>query len=115
MHRFPIAGLLLLAALPLGCDLFSSSDFAVNLVNQDSQAIHILAPGDAFSPDNRLDPGANRFANFPNATGAEPKTFRAGANGMVFQTVTCTPSADRAPSNANVVYRASGLLVCEDW
>lgn len=110
---------LLLALLTLSsCDLFTRSGFSVNLINQDSQPIHLLTPGEAFGPDNRLsargENGDSRFVNFPNGEVDDLVVFRAGANGVEFTRVSCAHGVT-APENANVYYRPSGILECEGW
>ena len=100
------------------CDSASNNGYSVNLVNEDSQPIHVLTPGDSFSPDNRLsasgESGDSRFVNFPDGMVDDIVVFRAGQNGTVFTQTSCALRS-ASPRNANVYYRSSGILECEGW
>jgi hypothetical protein len=103
----------LLAAIS-GCDFIRqvNNTFNVSLENRTASPVHILKPGEDFDQANRLDQGGFRTVQFLVGEPGETITFRVGANGSVFQQVTCTISDDT--SYPSVVYASNGTF-CVDW
>lgn len=90
----------------------------VSLVNNADEAIHILARAEEFGPGNRISPGGARSVVVITSIG-EPHEFRAGRNGQVLTTVTCTHTDDDVSNEAKVVIyseeNGSGGLACANW
>jgi hypothetical protein len=109
-HLLPVA---LLAALA-GCDFIRqvNNTFTVTLENRTASPVHILKPGEDFDQANRLDQGGLRTIQFLVGEPGETITFRVGANGSVFQQVTCMITDDT--SYPSVVYASNGTF-CVDW
>ncbi len=109
--------LVCLLALPLAaCDALypvSHGSFTARLVNESAAPIHILTEGEAFGSDNRLDAAQERLPVFPDGEPGDTKTFRAGTNGEVRASVTCTLTSV-SPQFADVIWDGVGLR-CEDW
>ena len=128
--RFAFSLLLVWTLLPLGaCDVFGDSGessvfVSVNLLNGDSQAIHILTSDEDFDSSNRLNPGDSRIVSIEGTfeddlatTVNIAETFRAGTNGVVSTTMICGfagPSPD-TPTSPTVFYTQAGTLDCVDW
>ncbi len=114
--RWPLALPLLLAVA--GCDFVSEvfddviDGYTVTLQNDGSSPVHILAPGESFGSGNRLAPGATRTVEFIDGGPGERVRFEIGANGSVFQAITCEVTEQR--DRPRVVYGDGGTF-CEGW
>ena len=95
-------GILLVAFLCIGgCggsgeegheDVFTK-DIIVTLLNDPSntEPIHLLSPGEAIGPENRLLPGESRDVFLGDVEAREVILFRAGRLGQICQTAQCIP------------------------
>lgn len=125
MLRLPFACLLLLATAHMGCDLSNSDsddliEFELDMLNNSSEAVHMLVEDEPFGPGNRVQPDGvrtvvvSRLADGPEAP-EDPYLIRVGRNGVVDVFTGCrrtTASGERA----EVVYTdTSPFLACVNW
>lgn len=97
---------------PLGPPGFDD-DLSVVLENDPSNGlpIHILGPGESFSPSNRLEPGENRTIVVRIDQNDTPG-FQAGRNGNVLSGVACEHVRDSGGSG--FVVWIDGQLECQN-
>jgi len=62
--------------------------------NDQPENIHILMPWESFEASNRLTPGANRSVETTNYKEGDELQIRAGRNGTVLATATCTLTSE---------------------
>lgn len=115
-----------LTALKCGDDspplLMPARGFDVGMVNDASEAVHILAPGETRSDGNRLAPMQSRQLRLLYDDGPEFR-FRAERNGVLLIDMTCTVPP-RTPSDYAplVIFDEDPFggeplpgLACVDW
>jgi len=124
--RFAFSLLLVWTLLPLAaCDSAGSDNQffrTVNLINEDSQPIHILASDESFDSSNRLNPGDTRTVQLEgmlegDISASIGDTYSAGLNGTVTTTVNCSffGASPDVPNAPTVRYTQAGILECVDW
>lgn len=92
-----------------------ASTLTVLLVNADSEAVHLLRPGETFAASNRVEPDGHRQVDV-GVTAQDGATFRAGRSGVVLAEVTCYTD-EPAPLRGDVprvTWNGFGLS-CAAW
>ena len=93
--------------LPAEIETFSAN---VSLINgSDRDSVHILVPGENFAPANKLAPGGSRTVRM-TLEHLKSYEFRAGQNGQVRATHTCTVEEDAESSDPFHVVGLQGAL-----
>jgi hypothetical protein len=100
--------------LPLLSGCPGTNTESVLLRNDSNQNIHILGPGEDFSPTNRLVPAASGLGRNSRRIELPPgtHTFLAGENGVVTTSQSCTVEAEFI--TLTVAYTGEGLQCIQE-